>query len=265
MRIAIGLAYDGSRFEGWQTQPSGHAIQDHVETALTRVADAPIRTIAAGRTDARVHATGQVVHFDTDARRPLGAWVRGVNAHLPDAIAAQWSTEVPEDFHARFSARSRRYAYVLYSHPVRPSVFAGRVGWDHHVLDVDAMRKAASALEGEHDFSSFRSAECQAKTPVKRLAHASIEVRPPYLVFTFTADAFLHHMVRNIVGALVYVGCGKHSSAWMRELLHARDRRLAPPTFAPDGLYLTGVEYDPRFAMPAAPAILPWLLPSAPA
>ncbi len=245
MRIALGLEYEGSGFCGWQSQAGGGAVQDALESALSSVADTPTRVVCAGRTDAGVHAIGQVVHFDTDAVRPDTAWVRGVNSHLPASIAVRWAQPVPKDFHARFSARGRRYRYLLLNRPERPGLLAKRVGWFHHPLDVDAMLAAAGLLLGEHDFSAFRSIECQAKTPVKTLRRADVARHGDLLVFNFEASAFLHHMVRNIVGALVYVGKGAHSPEWLGELLAGRDRARAAPTFEACGLYFAGVDYDP--------------------
>jgi tRNA pseudouridine38-40 synthase len=256
VRIAIGVAYDGRSYEGWQSQPGGNTIQDRVEAALATIADEPIRVTAAGRTDAGVHATGQVVHFDTVAERPESAWIRGMNTQLPDAIAVQWASAVDAGFHARYAATSRTYAYVLYNHPVRPAVFAGKTGWFHLPLDVPRMRAAAGALVGEHDFSAFRSAECQARSPVRILARADVERRGDYVLFEFTANAFLHHMVRNLVGCLVYVGKGAHPPEWVGEVLAGRDRNRAAPTFGPEGLYLTRVSYPERWKLPRfAPAL----------
>jgi len=250
MKIAIGIEYDGSRFHGWQSQPSGDTVQDHLERALASIAGEQVRLAAAGRTDAGVHALAQVAHFETTAVRPDSAWVRGVNALLPDAIAVQWAVPVAGEFHARYSAAARTYRYVLYNHPVRPALHHGRVGWFHLPLDAAAMRAAAAHLSGEHDFSAFRSSECQAKSPVRALRSWAIEQRGAHLSFEFTANGFLHHMVRNIVGCLVYVGKGKHSPGWMAEILAGRDRRLAAPTFSPDGLYLAAVEYAAEWRLP---------------
>jgi tRNA pseudouridine38-40 synthase len=205
---------------------------------------------AAGRTDRGVHARAQVVHFDTQARRPESAWVRGVNAALPDSVAVLWSREVPEQFHARYSAISRTYRYELLNRPVRPGLGAGRVGWFHLPLDVPSMRAAAALLVGEHDFSAFRSAECQAKTPVRTLHALEVESRGERIDFVLRANAFLHHMVRNIVGTLVYVGKGKHPPPWAGELLRSRNRALAAPTFGPEGLYLEKIEYEARWGLP---------------
>ena len=251
MKIAIGIEYDGSRFHGWQSQPSGNTVQDHLERALASVAGERVRLAGAGRTDSGGHALAQVAHFETAALRPESAWVRGVNTLLPQAVAVQWVAHVAEDFHARYSAVSRNYRYVLYNHPVRPALNQGRVGWFHLPLDADAMRAALAHLAGEHDFSAFRSSECQAKSPVRTLRSWAIERRGAHLSFEFTANAFLHHMVRNIVGCLVYVGKGKHSPDWLAEVLASRDRRQAAPTFSPDGLYLADVEYAPGWRLPA--------------
>ncbi|HVN34899.1 MAG TPA: tRNA pseudouridine(38-40) synthase TruA [Casimicrobiaceae bacterium] len=251
MRIAIGLEYAGSAFTGWQSQPDGRGVQDALERALAAVADAPVRAIAAGRTDAGVHATMQVVHLDVDVTRPDTAWVRGVNAHLPAAVAVLWARAVAPDFHARNAARMRTYTYLLANRPVRPALLAGRVGWYHQPLDVGAMTEGASALVGTHDFSAFRAAECQAKSPTKTMTEATIAQNGELLRFDFRADAFLQHMIRNIVGSLVYVGAGKRRPAWIGDLLAARDRKRAAPTFAPDGLYFTGVDYDPCWGLPS--------------
>lgn len=250
MRIALGLEYDGAPFAGWQTQPQGNTVQDALERALAEIAGAPVRTLCAGRTDAGVHAAAQVVHFDAPAARPENAWVRGVNAHLPNSIAVRWSRAVPDDFHARFSALSRSYRYVLYNHAVRPALLHGKVGWFHFPLDIGAMRAGAALLLGEQDFSAFRAAECQARTPVKMLHQAEITRQEDYIVFDFRASAFLHHMVRNVVGALVYVGKGAQPPEWIAELIARRNRSLAAPTFSPAGLYLSGVEYEARWQLP---------------
>ncbi|HMM55279.1 MAG TPA: tRNA pseudouridine(38-40) synthase TruA [Candidatus Desulfobacillus sp.] len=250
MRIALGLEYDGSGFCGWQSQPRGNTVQDALERALSEIAGAAVRAHCAGRTDAGVHALAQVVHFDAPAARPPNAWVRGVNAHLPGRIAVRWSREVADEFHARFSARSRSYRYVLYNHAVRPALLDGRVGWFHLPLDVDAMRAGAARLLGERDFTAFRAAECEAATPVRLLQRAEVTRRGDCVLFDFRANAFLHHMVRNMVGALVYVGKGAHPPEWIAELIAGRDRSLAAPTFPPHGLYLSAVEYEARWQLP---------------
>jgi tRNA pseudouridine38-40 synthase len=236
VRIALGVEYDGSAYSGWQSQPDVSNIQDTLQAALSSIADEPIFITAAGRTDTGVHALEQVVHFDTDIARPLSAWMRGSNTLLPKNIAVLWAHEVPQEFHARFSAQARSYQYVLINRPSRSAVHHGKVGWFHAPLDVDAMRDAAQHLLGEHDFSAFRASECQAKTPVKNLAQLDIRQQGDTFIFDLTANAFLHHMVRNIVGCLVYVGKGKYPPQWMKQVLQGANRKLAAPTFAPDGL-----------------------------
>lgn len=259
MRIALGLEYAGMAFHGWQSQPDGCTVQDALERALAAIASHPVGVTAAGRTDAGVHATSQVIHFDTDVERPATAWVRGVNAHLPADVAVRWSQLVPADFHARFAATARHYTYLLAGGAVRPALLAGRVGWYHRPLDVDAMARAARALVGTHDFSAFRAAECQAKSPVKTLSVLAVAAQRDIVRFDFSANAFLHHMVRNIVGTLVAVGAGKVPEDWPAELLAAGDRTRAAPTFAPDGLYLTGADYDAGWGLPDTrrPVLLP--------
>lgn len=252
MRIALGLEYDGSRFLGWQTQPGGGTVQDALQAALAGIAGEDISVTCAGRTDRGVHARAQVVHFDTHATRPESAWVRGVNALLPESVAVLWAAPVHADFHARYSALSRTYRYVLVSRPVRPALAARHAGWTHLRLDPEAMRAAARLLVGEHDFTAFRSAECQAKTPVRTLHALALEARGERIDFVLRANAFLHHMVRNIVGTLVYVGSGRHAPAWAGEVLASRDRARAAPTFAAEGLYLEDVEYAQHWALPGA-------------
>ncbi len=251
MRVALGVEYAGAAFCGFQSQPSRCGVQDALEAAIEAIAGHPVGVVAAGRTDAGVHATCQVVHFDSSAARPATAWVRGVNAHLPASCAVLWSRPVADDFHARFCAIARHYTYWLLDRPERPGLGAGRVGWYHRPLDVEAMRSAATALVGTHDFSSFRAAECQARSPVKTLARADVARCGPLIRFDFTANAFLHHMIRNIVGALVAVGSSKSPPSWLRDLLDLRDRTKGAPTFAPDGLYFAGADYDARFGLPA--------------
>ena len=250
MRIALGVEYDGSQFFGWQSQAGGHTVQDALQAALSNIASEPIAIIAAGRTDTGVHALEQVAHFDTHAERPLSAWVRGVNSLLPKSVAVLWAHVVPDEFHARFSAQARSYSYFLINRPVRSAVQHGRVGWYHAPLDEKKMCEAAKYLLGEHDFSSFRAAECQAKSPVKNLAQLDITRRGENIVFDLSADAFLHHMVRNIIGCLVYVGQGKRPPQWLREVLESRNRNQAAPTFAPDGLYLRRIQYEAKWGLP---------------
>ena len=260
MRIALGIDYDGSAFHGWQKQPGGGTVQDALQTALSRIAGGPVAVVCAGRTDAGVHATGQVVHFDTAVERPLTAWVRGTNSFWPATVGVRWAQPVAEDFHARYSAYARCYRYLLINEPQRSGVWQGRTGWYHHPLDADRMQAAADLLLGEHDFSSFRAAECQAKSPVKTMRLAAVRRAGKLIIFDFEAGAFLQHMVRNLVGSLVYIGQGKHSPEWMAHLLQARERRLAAPTFSAAGLYLAAVRYDAHWGLPASDdALLPAL------
>jgi len=251
MRIALGLQYDGAGFSGWQSQSSGNTVQDVLESALSTIASQPVRAHCAGRTDSGVHALGQVVHFDTDMRRPDNAWIRGVNAYLPISVAVQWAIPVADDFHARFCAIERSYCYVLQVSAVRPALLAGKVGWFHVPLKLAPMREAAAELVGRHDFSAFRSAECQAKTPERELREVGIEQFGAFFVFRLRADGFLHHMVRNIVGCLIQVGKGAQQPDWMRTVLATRERAAAAATFAPDGLYLERVSYAPSWKLPA--------------
>ena len=250
MRFALGLEYDGADFYGWQSQANGRGVQDAVERALSTIADTSIRVICAGRTDTGVHALGQVVHFDTSVNRPLDAWVRGANATLPPSVAVLWAQPVSDEFHARFSARARRYRYVLLNRAQRPGLLSQRVGWYHRTLDVERMRLAASHLIGEHDFSAFRAAECQAKTPVRVMHSLDISRAGNMIYFDFAANAFLHHMIRNILGALIVVGTERQQPEWLVELLTKGDRTQSAATFSPDGLYLSGVDYDSSWNLP---------------
>lgn len=259
MRIALGLAYRGGAYHGWQSQPDGSTVQDVFEHALERFLGQPVRTHCAGRTDTGVHALNQVVHIDTEAEREPFSWMRGTNRYLPDDVAVQWALPVGEGFHARNSARGRRYVYVLRESPVRPALEAGLVGWSFRPLDGERMRAAAALLIGEHDFTAFRAAECQAASPVKILRRIEIDRRGAYWRIGFDASAFLHHMVRNILGCLVAVGSGTRPVAWMGEVLAARDRSIAAPTFAPDGLYFAGPYYDPALGIPEQTAAMDWL------
>lgn len=252
MRIAIGVEYNGILYCGWQSQADVKTVQDTLQHALGQIAGGPVSVIAAGRTDTGVHALEQVVHFDTPAERPLSAWVRGANAVLPESIAVRWAHAVPDEFHARFSAHGRCYRYLLLNRPVRSAIFAGKAGWFHAPLDIAAMQAAAQCLLGEHDFSAFRSSECQAKSPVKHLRRLDIHRDGEILVFELESDAFLHHMVRNIVGCLVYVGKGKHPPGWMKQILESRDRKRAAPTFSPEGLYLRRIQYEAKWGLPQA-------------
>ena len=250
VRIALGVEYCGSQYEGWQTQPHGRTVQDVLQAAVSKIAGAPIELVCAGRTDTGVHASAQVVHFDAGVTRPTSAWVRGVNANLPDSVAVTWAREVGPDFHARFSAQTRMYRYLLLNRPVRPALLSRRVGWFHAPLNVDSMALAVRTILGEHDFSAFRAAGCQAKSPVRTMLRASVYRQQDWVIFDFEANAFLHHMIRNLVGALVFIGKGGGAPSTMATLLAQRDRTASPPTFSPDGLYLCGVTYPPGWNLP---------------
>lgn len=250
MRIALALEYDGRQFCGWQSQPGRCGVQDAVESAVAEIAGESIGITAAGRTDTGVHASYQVAHFDLQVDRPITAWVRGVNTYLPEGVAVIWAREVPEDFHARFSVEERGYRYVLLNHATRPGLMSGMVGWHHRPLDESRMQEAALKLMGRHDFSAFRAAECQARSPEKEMRMARVLRKGDYLVFDFRADGFLHHMVRNIVGCLVHVGAGNAGPEWIVKLLEHKDRTLAAPTFMPDGLYLSHIRYPVHFDLP---------------
>ena len=259
-RMALGVSYQGGAYEGWQSQLSGRTVQDQLERALTQfTAQEAVTTLCAGRTDSGVHGLMQVVHFDSTVERPDNAWVRGTNRFLPPDIAVEWARHVPASFHSRACALSRRYAYVLLESPVRPSVDAGRVGWVFRSLQHDAMQQAALTLLGEHDFTSFRASACQAHSPVKRMLRIDIARRGPYWRFEFEATAFLHHMIRNIMGCLVAIGSGKYPATWMADVLAAKNRDAAAPTFSPDGLYFLGPVYDPSFDLPTRTPAFDWL------
>ena len=252
-RIAVGIEYDGSQWQGWQKQPCGKTVQNQLENALFRFTQEKTAITSAGRTDSGVHAIEQVAHLDTTRERDPFSWVRGVNSYLDHSIALKWACEVPggeRGFHARKSARARRYRYVLHNHPVRSPLLKNRAGWTFRPLELKPMQEAAEFLLGEHDFSAFRASECQALTPVKNMKEITIEKQGDIFVFEFEAGAFLHHMVRNIVGSLIYVGKGEHEPAWMHAILEGKDRSRAAPTFMPDGLYLVKVTYDAKWSLP---------------
>lgn len=255
-RIVLGVEYDGSPYQGWQTQPHGRTVQDVLETALKRFAKYDIQTVCAGRTDAGVHAVEQVVHFDTELEREMYSWVNGVNSFLPSNIVVRWAKALTLDsenqafFHSRFSAFSRTYHYLLYNNPVRSSLWAGRAGWFFRPLSLDLMQNAAQYLLGEQDFTVFRAAACQAKSPVKHMYEVKLRQQGDLIVFTLRANAFLHHMVRNIVGSLIFVGTERREPEWIKMLIESKDRSLSAPTFMPDGLYLARVEYDPIWELP---------------
>lgn len=259
MRVVLGVSYRGQRYLGWQSQPSGNTVQDRLEAALAKFAATPLRTLCAGRTDTGVHALNQVVHLDTELVRTGSSWVRGTNRFLPDDIAVQWCEFRDESFHARYGALGRRYAYLLLESAVRPSIDSGLVGWSHRPLAEAPLRAAADLLVGEHDFSAFRSSECQAPTPVKTIRSIAISRRAAYWRFEFDANAFLHHMVRNLMGSLLAVGDGRRDLHWLADVLASGDRRLAAPTFAAAGLYFLGPYYDACHAIPQHTAAHDWL------
>ncbi|MDC8786219.1 tRNA pseudouridine(38-40) synthase TruA [Roseateles koreensis] len=259
MRVALGVSYRGQAYHGWQSQVDRQTVQDVLEAALSEFAAQPIRTLCAGRTDTGVHGLNQVVHFDTEVAREAASWVRGTNRYLPADVAIQWCEFPGDDFHARFSAQGRRYVFLVLESAVRPAIEAGGVGWVFRALDGDAMRAAASLLLGEHDFSAFRAVQCQAKSPVKTIRAIEISRRGAYWRFDFDASAFLHHMVRNIMGCLIAVGNGTQSREWLAEVLAGRDRKRAAPTFPADGLYFKGPYYEPQFQIPEHTAAMDWL------
>ncbi|WP_026375291.1 tRNA pseudouridine(38-40) synthase TruA [Aestuariibacter salexigens] len=252
MRIALGVEYDGAAFYGWQRQREVSSIQQHIESALSKVANTPIEVQCAGRTDAGVHATYQVVHFDCPVERPERAWTLGMNANLPDSIAIKWARQVDDEFHARFSATARRYRYLIYNNKMRSGILTRGVTHVHRHLDADKMHRAAQCLLGEQDFTSFRAALCQSKTPFRNVMAVSVFRQAQYVVIDIQANAFLHHMVRNITGSLIEIGCGHRPESWLAELLAKKDRTAAAATAKPHGLYLVDVSYPDTFGVPAS-------------
>ncbi len=251
MRIAIGVEYDGSGFRGWQAQGKGvRTVQACLEEALAKVANHAVQLVCAGRTDAGVHGIGQVAHFDTHADRPMRGWVLGGNSHLPADISLRWARSVPDTFHARFSARARRYRYIILNRESRSALQRHRASWYHRSLDVHFMREAACHLLGEHDFTSFRALECQSKSPVRTVHGLGVERQGDFVILEVEANAFLHHMVRNIAGVLITVGAGIQPPDWVRRVLEQRDRTRGGFTAPPEGLYLIGVRYPQRFDLP---------------
>jgi tRNA pseudouridine38-40 synthase len=250
VRLALGISYNGQAYQGWQSQLSGLTVQDKLEAALGKFTQHRVSTLCAGRTDAGVHGLMQVVHFDTPLARTTASWVRGTNAFLPKDISVEWAQAMPPEFHCRASATSRRYAYIVVESLVRPSVDHGRVGWVYKPMNLAAMQQAAAYLLGEHDFTSFRASACQALSPVKTLHRIEISQRGAYWRFEFEANAFLHHMIRNLMGCLILVGQGKHPPEWIKDVLLARDRDAAAPTFSPDGLYFLGPRYASHWGLP---------------
>ena len=250
-RIAVALEYDGAQFAGWQTQQSGvSSVQQTAEAAFSRIADEPVSLICAGRTDAGVHALGQIAHFDTRALRSERGWVLGANSNLPDSISVRWARAVPGHFHARYSAEARTYRYLVLNRLGRSALAAHRATLIYRPLEVEKMRAAAALLLGEHDFSAFRAAECQARSPIRRLYALNVERCGDRVIIDATANAFLHHMVRNLVGLLLDVGVGKTPPQWAADVLACRDRTRSAPTAPAQGLYLWKVHYPRAFGLP---------------
>jgi tRNA pseudouridine38-40 synthase len=262
MRLAAGLEYDGSRFLGWQIQAQEPTIQSCVQQALSRVADHPVSVTASGRTDAGVHAIEQVIHFDSDSERTERSWILGMNSHLPEGISGLWVRPVPDEFHARFNAVSRRYQYVILNRQNRPALDAGRVTWCREPLDAEVMNQAAQALAGEHDFTSFRASACQARHPVREVREISVRRNDNFVILDITANAFLYHMVRNIAGTLIAVGKGEQEPGWVGDVLRSRDRDAAGVTASAHGLYFFKTRYPASFALPASLRPFPWRLAS---
>jgi tRNA pseudouridine38-40 synthase len=263
-RWALGVSYHGTEFSGWQIQaPPVRTVQQELERALALFLQSAHATICAGRTDAGVHALAQVVHLDTEVQRDASSWVRGVNAFLPKDVSVQWAKQVPHEFDARFGAISRTYHYVLTNQAVRSSLWHQHCGWVFRPVSIEAMREALPLLIGTHDFSAFRASQCQANSPVRTMLSAQLHAQGSFIVISLQANAFLHHMVRNIVGALVDIGVGRQSPQWLSFLLEQKNRQLSSPTFAPNGLYLARVDYPKLFGLDApefAPARLPFVL-----
>lgn len=253
MKIALGIEYDGSRYFGWQRQQSVKSVQQALETALSKVAAQDIAVFCAGRTDSGVHATGQVVHFETDAVRQIHAWTLGVNANLPDDVKVRWAQQVDESFHARFSATARRYRYIIYNNPLRPAILVNGVTHYHQPLEHQKMQQAGQALLGELDFSSFRAAQCQSHSPWRNVHHLNVSRLGQFVIVDIQANAFVHHMVRNIVGSLLEVGNGNQPPEWIGWLQQQTDRTLAAPTAKAAGLYLVDVTYPSDFGLPKMP------------
>ncbi|NCT57603.1 MAG: tRNA pseudouridine(38-40) synthase TruA [Legionella sp.] len=259
MRVALIVEYDGSQYHGWQSQPKLRTVQDVLEKALTQVADHPVNIIYSGRTDTGVHATHQVITFDPQSTRNMRAWVHGTNALLPKDVSVKWGQEIADDFHARYSALSRRYRYVIYNASIRPALLQGNVTWQYRRLNHELMQDAAQILKGKHDFTSFRAVECSAKSPIRDVHAINIFRQGDLVILDITANGFLHHMVRNIAGVLMAVGSGRQEVSWVHEVLQAKDRRKGAETAPPYGLYLVDVSYPKKFNLASLP-LGPWFL-----
>lgn len=249
MRIALMVEYDGSEYHGWQAQTGLHTVQQMLEQALSQVADHEISVVCAGRTDTGVHATNQIIHFDCESERTIRAWIYGTNSFLPKDICVKWGKEMTDDFHARYSALSRRYRYIIYNSPIRPALLRSNVTWQYRPLDHRLMHEASQNLLGEQDFTSFRSVECQSKTPMRNVHSLQVSRHDDCIIIEISANAFLHHMVRNIAGVLIAVGSGRRAVDWVSEVLAAKDRKLGAETAPPYGLYLVGVVYPEKFGV----------------
>ena len=252
MRIALGIEYNGSEYFGWQRQSHAASVQQTVEEALSKVADTEIRIHAAGRTDTGVHATEQVIHFDSDIERENRAWVMGVNSYLPNSISILWAKDINEEFHARYSANSRRYRYVILNRPIRPALLSKQVTWIYQSLDENKMQTAALHLEGTHDFTSYRALSCQAKSPIRTVHQINVHKQNEFIFIDIHADGFLHHMVRNITGVLISIGKNEYADCWSREILEHHDRTLGGVTADASGLYLVKVQYDDKYELNSA-------------
>lgn len=260
MRVALMVEYDGSQYHGWQAQTGLRTVQQVLEDALSGVASHEVSVVCAGRTDTGVHATSQIVHFDAEKERATRAWIHGANSFLPKDVCVRWAKEMPDDFHARYSATARRYRYVIYNTPIRPAILRGNVTWQYRQLDHRLMQEASQLLLGEQDFTSFRSVECQSKTPMRNIHHLQVTRRGDMIIIDITANAFLHHMVRNIAGVLMAVGSARKPVAWVRDVLLAKDRKLGAETAPPYGLYLVAVTYPDAFGVTQSANGLPFLL-----
>lgn len=249
MRVALGLEYDGSQYHGWQAQSGLRTVQQAVEQALSKVADSEVSVVCAGRTDTGVHATNQFIHFDCDKERTIRAWIHGANSFLPKDVCVKWGREMPDDFHARYSATARRYRYIIYNSPIRPALLRSSVTWQYRQLNHKIMMQGGQVLLGENDYTSFRSVECQSNTPMRNIHQLEVKRQGNLIIIDITANAFLHHMVRNIAGVLIAVGAGKKPVGWVEEVLHAKDRRLGAETAPPYGLYLVSVTYPAQFSV----------------
>ena len=263
MKIALGIEYCGTSYHGWQRQDIPNSVQEHVENALSKIANQQVNVFCAGRTDAGVHALYQIVHFETDVDRKMYSWVVGSNVHLPNDISIIWAKEVNEDFHARFSATARAYRYIIINRQSRSGVTHGLVTWERQPLDENRMQLAANSLIGEHDFTSFQAVACQAKSPVRNVKRLNIIRVCDYVILEIEANAFLHHMVRNIAGVLIAIGGGETDISWVDELLELKDRTKSAKTASPDGLYLVMIEYPEKYGIPM-PANSQFVLPVSP-